>query len=125
MLPPVYNTLRASSPVLALVGDRIYRHGSAPQGVKHPYLTWYMINGSPENTLSELPGIDRQSIQVDVWCGGATGDRQCEAVAEAVRDALEPHAHMTSTPIDQREQATGLWRIALEFDWFVSRPIAA
>lgn len=121
MLPPVYNLLRASAPLVALVGDRIYRHGSAPQGVKHPYLTWFQVNGTPENTLSERPGMDRSTVQIDAWCGGATGDKQCETVAEAVRDALEDYAHMTSVPIDQREQATGLWRIAEEFDFFVGR----
>jgi hypothetical protein len=122
MLPPIYNLLRASGAVVALVGDRIFRHGSAPKGVREPYLTWFQVTGTPENTLSETPTIDRSSIQIDIWCGGATGDRQCETVCEAVRDALEPHAHMISTPIDQRDPETRLWRIAAEFDFFVPRP---
>ena len=42
-------------------------------------------------------------------------------LAEAVRDAIEPYAHMTGMPIDQREQETGLFWIAMDFDWFNDR----
>jgi hypothetical protein len=121
MLPPIYNLLRASSDVVALLGDRIYRHGSAPKGVREPYLTWFQVVGVPENTLSETPAVDRSTVQLDIWCGGSDGDSRCEELAEVVRDTLEPDAHCTSTPIDQRDNETKLWRIALEFDFFVMR----
>jgi hypothetical protein len=124
MLPPVYNTLHGDAAVVALVGDRIYRHGRAPQDVAHPYLTWFLVVGTPENTLSERPGMDRMQVQVDVWHGGANGDKKVEQLAEAVRDAIEPWAHMVSQPVDEREAETRLWRQALVFDWFIPRTLA-
>lgn len=118
MLPPVFQTLMAS-PVAGLTGGRIYRHGSAPQNVVRPYLTWALVSGTPENTLSELPSIDRMAVQVDCW---SLGDADVEQLAEAVRDAIEPVAHMTSMPIDSQEPDTKLYRISLQFDWWHSRP---
>lgn len=123
MLPPVYRTLRDSQAVVRLVGSRIYRHGSAPQEQARPYLTWFLVSGTPENTLSELPSKDRATIQIDCWCGASDGDRQVEELATAVRDALEPVCHMTSVPSDGREPATKLWRMTLQFDWFIDRSI--
>lgn len=120
MLPPVYATLRASAEVLAFVGtdiSRIWRHGEAPQDTAQPYITWSAA-GFPENTLSETPAIDRWAVQVDCW---HPGDEDIETMAAAVRDAIEPHAHLISVPINQREPKTLLFRIALQFDWFHGR----
>lgn len=121
MLPPVYNTLRASSAVVVALGNRIYRHGRAPQGETEPYCTWFLVNGTPENHLSGLPPIDRMTIQVDLWSRARDGDKLIERIAIDVRNAIEPFAHMTGQPIDERESATNLWRLALQFDWFVKR----
>ncbi len=121
MLPPIYNLLQADPTVVGMVGNRVFRHGTAPKGVSSPYLTWFQVAGTPENTLSERPAVDRSTVQLDVWVDGPNGDRRAEEIAEAVRDALEPYAHQTSTPIDQRDPETRLWRIALEFDFWLSR----
>jgi len=118
MLPPVYQRLMAT-PVAALTGGRIYRHGSAPQDVARPYITWALIAGTPQNTLSETPGVDQMSIQVDCW---ALGDAEVDTLATAVRDAIEPIAHMTSIPIDSQETDTKLYRMTLQFDWWLYRP---
>jgi hypothetical protein len=119
MLPPIYTTLQASTAVVALVGTRVYRHGRAPQNVGKPYVTWTLIAGVPENQLSGLPPMDRQTVQIDCW---HPTDEGCEALATAVRDAIEPYAHMTGAPIDQRETDTKLWRMALQIDWWMARP---
>lgn len=124
MLPPVYNTLRASAALVALVDTRIYRHGQAPQGVAAPYVTWSLITGTPENQLSGTPPVDSMTIQVDCWANGAAGDKGVETLADLVRDAMEPYAHMTGMPVDQRETETKLWRMALQFDWWMSREAA-
>jgi hypothetical protein len=118
MMPPVHQTLSSASDVSAIVGDRIYRHGRAPQTVDRPYVTWSLASGVPENELSDVPGIDRQTVQVDCW---APGDRDCVALAVAVRDAIEPHAHLIATPANEREQGTNLYRIGFQFDWFLPR----
>lgn len=118
MLPPVFQTLTNNSPVNAIVADRIYRHSNAPQGVNKPYITWGIISGVPENSLSDIPDIDRLPIQVD--CYHQT-DAGIEELAIAVRNAIEPIAHMTNIPINERETETKLYRITLEFDWWLKR----
>jgi hypothetical protein len=121
MLPPVFTTLKASTAVKNIVGQnppRIYRHGSAPQDTSKPYITWQLIVGTPENTLSELPATDRCTVQVDCW---HQTDAGILLLAEAVRDAIEPSAHMTGVPLDLREPETKLFRMSLQFDWFVDR----
>lgn len=120
MLPPVFATLRASSAVVALLGDppRVYRHGDAPQDGPRPYVAWSLISNLPENNLSDLPPVDHQVIQVDCW---SKTDQEVEQLAIAVRDAIEPHAHMTGMPVNERERDTKLYRISLQFDWWLSR----
>lgn len=127
MLPKVRTTLRASSAVVAIVIDRIWRHGNAPQDIVADararglaYVTWFLVTGEPQNTLSELPSKDRMTIQIDCW---SPSDSQCEQLATNVRNAIEPYAHMTGQPIDGRDPATKLYRMALQFDWFVDRPL--
>lgn len=126
MLPPVFQTLKASTAVKAIVGQnppRIYRHGSAPQRpdglpLNEPYITWFLAAGSPENTLSELPACDHLVVQVDCWHQTDSG---VEALAIAVRDAIEPYALKTGDVADGRETETKLYRIGQQFDWFVDR----
>ena len=118
MLPPVFKTLRASATLVALVADRIYRHGSAPQGTLAPYITWQLVGGLPENNLSELPPFARMSVQVDCW---DDDDERVETVARAARDAIEPVACMTGIPVDDQDPETLRFRLALQFDWFVGR----
>lgn len=123
MYPPVFQLLRANARVIEILGDppRVYRRGYAPQGApRAPYVTWLVVSGIPENTLSETPSKDRMTVQIDCW---ADKDKDAEILAIAVRDALEPHAHMTGQPIDGRELETKLWRNSLDFDFFVDRPM--
>lgn len=124
MLPPVYRTLSAVGTVTDIVGDppRIYRHGSAPQDTTRPYVTWFMVVGVPTNTMSEVPTSDRCTIQIDCW---HQTDAGVEELADAVRDAIEPVAHCTGVPINTREAETKLYRIALQFDWWLDRPAPA
>lgn len=130
MLPPVWNVLRASPGVVDLVGLRIWRGGTAPQDEARkavdqglPYITWFVVTTAPENTLSERPKGDTHVIQIDCWAGGRDGEEQVETLAKAVRDAIEPHAYQTGAPVDGREPATRLWRMALQFDWITIRPL--
>lgn len=121
MFPQVFQALKASEAVKAIVGTnppRIYRHGNAPQDTSRPYCVWFIVTGNPEITLSELPAVDRQMVQID--CYHQT-DAGIELLAIAVRDAIEPYAHMVGQPVDLREPETRLLHIALTFDWFVDR----
>lgn len=130
MLPPVWTTLRASPRVVDLVGLRIWRAGTAPQDAARqaveqglPYLTWFLVTDVPANTLSERPKADLTVIQIDCWAGGRDGEEKVETLAKAVRDALENVAYMTGAPVDGREPSTRLWRMALQFDWILIRPL--
>lgn len=120
MLPPIYDLLQTSE-MAGLVGTnpaRVYRHGRAPQDTGVAYVTWQVVAGVPENTLSDLPGHDRLTLQID--CFSPT-DAGVVTLARAVRDALEPHAHMTGVPVNERETATKLFRISLQFDYWLAR----
>lgn len=122
MFPPVFETLTADSYTLALVGSAIYRHDDAPNDRVPPYLAW-SASIAPENTLSETPGIDRVTVLVNCY---SDDDGELLAIATAVRDAIEPFAHLVSMPIDNRDRPdTKLYRMALQFDWFVHRQEAA
>lgn len=119
MLPPVYTVLRAVPGIVAMVGERIYRHGSVPQdSATSPYVSWALAGNQPVNELSDVPGRDRLTVQVDCWHLSDTG---VEALATMVRDAIEPLAHMTGIIVDSREPDTKLYRISLQFDWWLSR----
>lgn len=120
MLPPVFALLKASAAVTAILGavPRVYRHGIAPQGTVAPYVTWLVVGSDPENNLSDPPPTDRIVLQVDCW---STTDGGVEDLAQAVRDAIEPTAHMTGIVVNEREPDTGLYRLALQFDYWLSR----
>lgn len=122
MLPPVFDILRDDSNIAGLIGTRIYRHGAAPPNVIAPYVTWFVVVGTPENSLTNLPSIDRYSIQVDCWSNNTgSGSVEIETVAEAVRDALEPFGHMTALAVNERDFDTQRYRIGMTFDIWVQR----
>lgn len=118
MLPPIYTLLTAAAPVAAIVNDRIYPHGAAPQEVERPYVTWFLVASIPENSLSDLPDIDRQPVQIDIWADSGTAAVQ---LASAVRNAIEPHAHVTNIALNGREPETGLYRFSIQIDYWLDR----
>lgn len=129
MLPAVFPIIKAASAVTALIGTnptRCYRHGFAPQGVEAPYLTWYVVSGVPENELSDLPRVDNYTVQIDCWSDNTgTGAAQVEALATAVRDAIEPVAHMTGVAVNGIDFETQRFRLGLTFTFWTPRPEAS
>lgn len=120
MLPPIFTWLKASNAVKAIIGTtpRAFRHGDAPQDTTQPYVTWQLVTGVPDNVLNTVPPSDRYTVQVDCW---HQTDKGVEDLAKAVRNAIEPYAHMTGMPVNEREKETKLYRIALQFDVLQSR----
>lgn len=118
MLPPIFNILTAAPAVSAIVGQRIYPHGEAPQDVSRPYVTWFVVSGVPENVLDGVPDMDRSTVQIDCWHQTSAGVVQ---LASAVRNAIEPHAHVTNLFLNQREPETKLYRFALQLDYLLPR----
>lgn len=118
MLQNVYQTLRDNATVVSTVGTRIYRHGSAPQDVQKPYITWFVVSGQPEDILNAAPPHDRDVIQIDCWSETDTG---VETLAYAVRAALDSKLISNRIVVDNRETDTKLYRMALEADFIASR----
>lgn len=120
MTAPVFQALKASATVKNIVGTNPPRiwHVDAPQDRERPYITWFEVVGTPENTLSETPATDRSTVQVDCWHKTQQG---AQLLYESSRDAIEPYAHMTSTVFDGKEPETDLYRKSAQFDWFVDR----
>lgn len=121
MIPNIFPILSGSVPVTALVGSnpvRIFPFEEATEGVTYPYVTWTVITGTPANTLDKLPVIDYLSTQVDIW--GKTSASALD-VAAAVRDAIEPHAHMVGLGSMERDLETKSYRVRLDFDFFIER----
>lgn len=123
MLPLVKTLLVAAPAVTALVGTKVYRHGTAPQGTQSPYITWALVTGIPENHLDGTPPVDRIAVQIDAWSNNTgTGDREVEEIATAVRDTLEPHAHMTAINFDGWDSESKRFRMSMSFDFWQDRP---
>lgn len=121
MTPPIFATCKADSGVTALIGSnpcRLYPFGEAPQGVAKPYVVWQVISGLPENYLAQVPDIDSFSIQIDVYADTASSAR---ATAEAIRDAIEPNAYVTSYNGEGRDSETRNYRYGFSVDWIVQR----
>ena len=125
MIPPIFASVSASNAVKALLGSapvRFYPFDLAPQpgtpAYAEPYAVWQIVGGNPENYLGTLPDADRYTIQVDVYAATTTSAR---AVAEALRDAIEPHAYITRWGDESTDTETGLSRTGFDVDWHTHR----
>lgn len=121
MMPPVFPILNGNSAVKALLGSqplRVYPWGQAPQNVARPYVTYGVYNGQPENQLDPTPQIDNIGTQIDIWGDSA---KSCHDCFVAIRDALEPLAHMTTYQAQEKDSETQLFRARMEFDFWIQR----
>lgn len=100
MIPSLYPYLSSDSDVTAYLGaspTRAYPHGRAPVKPTYPFVTWRLVDGVPENTLSEIPIVDAARVQVDGWLpNDGTGAATLEPLAKAVRNALQEHFSVLS-----------------------------
>ena len=121
MIPAIFPLVSANDAVKVALGTkpvRFFPFGEAPEGVTLPYATWQGIGGSPENYINETPDIDRMSLQIDVWGADAS---TASAAATALRNVVEPRAHIVGWRAMGRDDTTGRWRIAFDVDWWQSR----
>ncbi|MFW8566152.1 DUF3168 domain-containing protein [Orrella sp. 11846] len=121
MFAPIYRTLKVPA-VTALVDDRIYGSGSAPQNSKLPYLTWFVVATDPHGQLSGPPCADTDTIQIDCWAGPEDGGEDvCVKLAKAVRDALDTAGQANRVITHGREPDTRLFRISLQTEFIHQR----
>jgi hypothetical protein len=118
MFPNVYALLQAAPAVVGIVGTKIGGRGSMPQETAAPYITWFVVTDDPHNTLSEAPGSDFNTVQIDCW---SMDEAQVKALARAVRDALDAAGHHNRVVVDLREPATMLYRVGIEADLITQR----
>ena len=121
MYPPIFTVCYGDSGVQGYLGSdpmRLYPFGEAEENEIKPYAVWQNVGGLPENYISQAPDIDSYSLQVDVYASSATEARDA---AQAIRDAIEPHCHVTSWIGDGRENNTFDYRFTFLVDWFVNR----
>ena len=121
MFPPIFKVCAADAGVKAVLGTgpvRLYPFGEAPQGVQKPYAVWQTIGGLPENYINQRPDMDRFALQVDVYADTAAAARNA---AKAMRDAIEPHAHITRWGGESRDPETNNYRVSFDVDWWTKR----
>lgn len=120
MFPRVYQTLRASTSVVTLVGNRIGAHGEVEQTESLPYVTYQTVSGQPHDNLSDAPGSDFTTVQIDCY---ATTQATAKLLATSVRDALDAALIVNRVILTAREPETRLFRVGLEADFIERRPV--
>ena len=121
MYPPIFQLISADTDAKKALGAspvRFYPFGAAPENVALPYAVWQTVGGYPENYLAEVPDIDQYMVQVDVYATTATSAR---STAEALRDAIEPSAHIAAWRGESRDAETGHYRYSFDVDFLTPR----
>lgn len=121
MYPPIFAVASANAGVIAALGSnpvRLWPFHDAPQDRAKPYAVWQTIGGSPENCLGAVPDMDAYSIQVDVYATTASAAR---SAAQAIRDAVEPVAHIVAWRGESRDPDTRDYRYGFDIEWFTAR----
>lgn len=124
MAPPIFSICAADPAVTALLGQmptRLFKFGHAPQNVQYPYAVWRTVGGSPENYLGNRPDCDTYTLQVEVYATQSQGTEMAEQIAAALRDAIEPHAHIVSWLGDDVDPETKNYVVRFRVDWIVHR----
>lgn len=120
MYPPIFEICAADPNVQTNFGvspTRVYPFGEAGKSPVKPYCVWQQIGGDPEFCISDVPDIDRFSIQVDIYAD--SGDAARDA-AKAIRDALDPYGNV-SYEGDGRDPDTDNYRYSLSVELYVER----
>ena len=121
MYPPIFTTVATDTVVQASFGVspvRVYPFGEAPAKVTKPYAVWQVVTGFPENCLGGVPDMDSFLVQLDIYAD--TGS-EARVGAEALRDAIEPAAHVVAWRGEGRDPDTNNYRYSFDSNWWVSR----
>lgn len=121
MFPPVFEVCAANAGVQSALGTnpvRLFPAFDAPQYSDKPYAVWQVSGGSPENYINQAPDIDAWSVQFDVYSPTLSGAR---SAAQALRDAIEPNAHIVFWGGDLQDPDTKLYRYNFSVDWWYYR----
>ncbi len=121
-MPSVFAIVASSSACTQLLGTppsmRFYPFGEAPQQTSAPYATWQMPSETPANYLGQVPDMDEQRIQIDLW---ATTQTKADQLKEAIRAAVQVHAQETNSAQRPRDATTRMFGYMMEFQFFTPR----
>ncbi len=127
MMPPIFPTVNVPA-VQALLKTgsgplRFYAWGLAPDGVETPYAVWRQVFGAPENYIGGRPDIDQFTTQVDVYASDVPGQGapKARAIADAISNAIEGAAYVTSWIGDSRDPVTKNYVVTFHADWLTPR----
>ena len=91
----------------------------APQGVALPYVVFTFASSDVANVLDGPPVANNTRLQVDVYSAtAAEADTVMDAVTavmQAAADAGDPRNYAISSPADQPDPDTRLYRVMIEF----------
>jgi len=125
MIIPLFPIISSDPACTALLGaapTRFYPFGLSPQpgqsGYAEPYVTHQVITGLPENYIGDRPDIDSATVQIDIW---SSDPLQIDPLTTALRDALEPHGHITRWGKAERDAETKLYRFGFDLDYWLPR----
>lgn len=121
MIAPVFAVCFKSEEAKALLGAsplRLYPFGMQDDIIVYPYAVWQNISGEPENYLAQRPDADSFTVQIDAY---ADTPDEVIAVAAALRNAIEPHAHIVRWGSQSRDSETKRYRYSFDVDWIVPR----
>lgn len=118
MFPPVYRTLTANLQLVAMVGNRIGRHGVIQQTETRPYITWQIVLGLPYDNLSSAPCGDFTTVQIDCYHPTDAGIQQLGVAVRAALDAEGIHNRVT---VNNRDPDTKLYRVGIDADFIANR----
>jgi hypothetical protein len=116
MIPnDVWLLLKNASPVTTIIGTNPVRayDGQAPQNPVAPYVVWRLVTQVPQAVLAGAPPIDRNRFSV--WCYADTTTGR-NALALAVRNAIQPSHVMLQSRVHPRDPDTQRECISLDFD---------
>ncbi len=115
---PVQALLIASAAVTAIVGDRIYKAGMAPQDVQRPYITMSVISNLPQLNVTQAADSDDRRIQIDVW---HPDEKQARLLAQAVQDAIEEDNDIIFGPVDGYDAVVRMYRWTMDAEFWTGR----
>lgn len=121
MFPPIFTIVSSNAAVRSALGTnpvRLFPFGFAEEGTLMPYAVWQGVGGLPENYMSNVPDIDSYLVQVDIYGTSAASVR---SAAIAVRDALEPTAHVVSWRGESKDNKTHRYRYSFDVNFITSR----
>lgn len=120
MIPPIFQLISSDVGAANALLDgsgviKFFAFGSVPQKASQPYAVWQVITGEPQNILSGDVPTNRVSIQIDVYASKANS---VIAISEAIKCALKLSAYMTRFGDTQIDDATGLHKFSMDYDFF-------